>query len=169
MVRQRLQELSDDAAVAGVMLQLPLPTGIELAAVIEALDPGKDLDGIHPFNAGLVSRGGGGFAPSRAEAAVQILKRSRIPLAGRPAVVFGRSNVVGRPVQPLLIGGTNVLAGGTVVSAVDLPSVLPIAAAVTPVPGGVGPVTDAVLMRHLVRAARSQPVSGSPAAAEVAS
>jgi methylenetetrahydrofolate dehydrogenase (NADP+) / methenyltetrahydrofolate cyclohydrolase len=131
--------------------------------------------------------------------------------------VVGRGNVVGRPVQPLLIGedatvtchrrtrdldvqmrraevvleaagvpglvrghalqpgaviidcGINVLAGGTVVSAVDRPSVLPIAAAVTPVPGGVGPVTDAVLMRHLVRAARSQPVSGSPAAAEVAS
>lgn len=217
-VRQRLEGLSDVANVAGVILQLPLPAGIDLADVILALDPQKDLDGIHPFNAGLVSRGAGGFAPSCAEAALQILKRSRIPLAGRPAVVIGRSNVVGRPVQLLLIGehatvtvchrqtryldeqvrraevvvvaagvpglvhgralqpgavvidcGINVLAGGMVVGDVDLPSVLPVAGAVTPVPGGVGPVTNAVLMRHLVRASRARSGSGPPAVAEVTS
>ena len=90
--------------MAGVILQLPLPAGLELASIIDALDPRKDLDGIHPINAGLVSRGAGGFAPSCAEAAIEILKRAGIPMAGRPAVVVGRSNVVGRPAQLLLIG-----------------------------------------------------------------
>jgi methylenetetrahydrofolate dehydrogenase (NADP+)/methenyltetrahydrofolate cyclohydrolase len=198
-----LEALSADPVVAGVILQLPLPAGLQLGSVIGSLDPGKDLDGIHPLNAGLISRRAGGFAPSCAEAALQILRRSGIPLAGRPAVVIGRSNVVGRPAQLLLIEedatvtichrqtrdldeqvrraeivivaagspglvhgasirpgavvidcGINVLPDGRVVGDVDLPSVLPRASAVTPVPGGVGPVTNAVLMEHLVVAAR---------------
>jgi methylenetetrahydrofolate dehydrogenase (NADP+)/methenyltetrahydrofolate cyclohydrolase len=185
-----------------------------LASIIEGLDPRKDLDGIHPVNAGLISRGSGGFAPSCAEAAVEILKRAGTPLAGRAAVVVGRSNVVGRPAQLLLIGedatvtvchrktrdldaqvhqaeivvvaagvaglirgaavhpgatiidcGINVLADGTIVGDVDQASVLPVAGALTPVPGGVGPVTNAVLMRHLARAARLQLASRSPAGA----
>jgi methylenetetrahydrofolate dehydrogenase (NADP+)/methenyltetrahydrofolate cyclohydrolase len=204
-VRARLADLSSDSAVAGVILQLPLPAGLELASIIDALDPRKDLDGIHPVNAGRISRGSGGFAPSCAEAAIEILKRAGIVMAGRPAVVVGRSNVVGRPAQLLLIGedatvtvchrktrdldaqvrqaeivivaagvpglirgeaiqpgaavidcGINVLADGTIVGDVDQPSVLPVAGAITPVPGGVGPVTNAVLMRHLARAARMQ-------------
>jgi methylenetetrahydrofolate dehydrogenase (NADP+)/methenyltetrahydrofolate cyclohydrolase len=204
-VRATLEGLSADPAIAGVILQLPLPAGLQLAGIIDALDPRKDLDGIHPVNAGLISRGSGGLAPSCAEAAVQILKRSGIALAGRPAVVVGRSNVVGRPAQLLLIGedatvtvchrqtrdldaqvrraevvvvaagvaglirghavqpgavvvdcGINVLEDGSIVGDVDLPSVLPVAAAITPVPGGVGPVTNAVLMQHLASAARAQ-------------
>jgi len=217
-VRRTLEALSLDAAVTGVILQLPLPAGLEPGAIIEALDPMKDLDGIHPFNAGLIARGADGFAPSCAEAAIQILKRSRIPLAGRPAVVIGRSNVVGKPAQLLLIGehatvtvchrqtrdldaqigraevvivaagapglvrgqavrpgavvidcGINVLPDGTIAGDVDLPTVMPIASAVTPVPGGVGPVTNAVLMLHLVRAGRAQIGAGFPATAWVAS
>lgn len=205
VVRRILQDLSDDPAVAGVILQLPLPAGLELRGIVDAFDPRKDLDGIHPFNAGLISRGAEGFAPSCAEAAVQILKHSRTPLAGRPTVVVGRSNVVGKPAQLLLIRehatvtvchrqtrdldaqirqaevvvvaagvpglirghaiqpgavvidcGINVLEDGRVVGDVDLPSVMPVAGAVTPVPGGVGPVTNAVLMQHLARAARAQ-------------
>ena len=204
-VRATLSDLSSDPAVAGVILQLPLPAGLELPAVIDALDPAKDLDGIHPLNAGLVSRGTGGFAPSCAEAAVEILRRAAIPLVGRPAVVIGRSNVVGRPAQLLLTGedatvtvchrktrdlaaqvrraeivivaagspglihgdilqpgavvidcGINVLEDGTIVGDVDEASARPVAGALTPVPGGVGPVTNAVLMRHLARAARVQ-------------
>ena len=104
VVRSTLRSLSDDPAVSGVILQLPLPAGLDVRKIIEALDPLKDIDGIHPFNAGLISRGSVGFAPSCAEAALQTLKRSEIPLARRPAVVVGRSNVVGRPVQSLLIG-----------------------------------------------------------------
>jgi methylenetetrahydrofolate dehydrogenase (NADP+)/methenyltetrahydrofolate cyclohydrolase len=204
-VRDRLAELSADRVVAGIILQLPLPARLELTGIIEGLDPRKDLDGVHPVNAGLISRGSGGFAPSCAEAAVEILKRAGTPLAGRPAVVVGRSNVVGRPAQLLLIGedatvtvchrktrdldaqvrqaeivvvaagvaglirgpavrpgatvidcGINVLDDGTIVGDVDQASVLPVAGALTPVPGGVGPVTNAVLMRHLARAARLQ-------------
>jgi methylenetetrahydrofolate dehydrogenase (NADP+)/methenyltetrahydrofolate cyclohydrolase len=204
-IRETLHEASEDPAVGGVILQLPLPSGLSPDDVIDALDPGKDLDGIHPRNAGLVSRRTGGFAPSCAEAALQILRRSGIPLAGRPTVVVGRSNVVGRPAGLLLTAedatvtvchrltrgldallrqaeivvvaagspglvrgddlrpgvvvidcGINVLSDGRIVGDVDLPSVLPVASAVTPVPGGVGPVTNAVLMAHLVRAARAQ-------------
>jgi methylenetetrahydrofolate dehydrogenase (NADP+)/methenyltetrahydrofolate cyclohydrolase len=213
-----LDALSQDQAVAGVILQLPLPPACMVGDVIGALDPAKDLDGIHPLNAGLVSRRAGGFAPSCAEAALQILRRSAIPLAGRPAVVIGRSNVVGRPAQLLLIEedatvtvchrrtrdlddqirraeivvvaagapglvrghavqpgavvidcGINVLADGRVVGDVDLPSVLPVAGALTPVPGGVGPVTNAVLMEHLARAAQAQLGERSAAASAVVS
>jgi methylenetetrahydrofolate dehydrogenase (NADP+)/methenyltetrahydrofolate cyclohydrolase len=204
-VRATLGELSRDPAVAGIILQLPLPAGLELPAVIDALDPIKDLDGVHPLNAGLVSRGTGGFAPSCAEAAVEILKRAAVPLVGRRAAVIGRSNVVGRPAQLLLTGedatvtvchrrtrdlaaqvrqaevvivaagspglihgdilqpgavvvdcGINVLEDGTIVGDVDEASARLVAGALTPVPGGVGPVTNAILMRHLARAARLQ-------------
>jgi methylenetetrahydrofolate dehydrogenase (NADP+)/methenyltetrahydrofolate cyclohydrolase len=204
-IRTTLRELSDDPAVGGVILQLPLPAGLDTRSIIEALDPIKDLDGIHPLNAGLVARGADGFAPSCAEAALQILRRSDIPLKGRPTAVVGRSNVVGKPAQLLLIGedatvtvchrqtrdlaaqvrqaevvivaagvpgligadaiqpgavvidcGINVDTEGRVVGDVDFDSVTPVAAAVTPVPGGVGPVTNAVLMNHLARAARAQ-------------
>lgn len=203
--RATLRELSDDGSVAGVILQLPLPVGVRLRGLIEELDPVKDLDGIHPYNAGLISRGEPGFAPSCAEAAVQILKRTGISIAGRSAVVVGRSNVVGRPAQSLLIRenatvtvchrqtrdlkaqvrqaeivvvaagepglidadairpgavvvdcGINVLSDGSITGDVDLPSVVTRASVVTPVPGGVGPVTNAVLMQHLARAARAQ-------------
>lgn len=204
-IRATLRELSRDPVVGGVILQLPLPAGLDTGAIIAALDPRKDLDGIHPLNAGLVARGEDGFAPSCAEAALQILKRSGIPIAGRPAVVIGRSNVVGKPAQLLLMGesatvtvchrqtrdlaeqvrraeivivaagvpglirgdaiaagavvidcGINVDDAGNVVGDVDLDSVVPVASAVTTVPGGVGPVTNAVLMNHLARAARAQ-------------
>jgi methylenetetrahydrofolate dehydrogenase (NADP+)/methenyltetrahydrofolate cyclohydrolase len=217
-VCRTLDSLSHDEAVAGVILQLPLPPGLHLGGIIGALDPTKDLDGIHPVNAGLISRRAGGFAPSCAEAALQILRRSQIQLAGRAAVVIGRSNVVGRPAQLLLIEedatvtichrrtrdlddqirraeivvvaagspglvrgpsvrpgavvidcGINVLADGHVVGDVDLPSVLPVAGALTPVPGGVGPVTNAVLMEHLARAARAELRARLPTGQAVAS
>jgi methylenetetrahydrofolate dehydrogenase (NADP+) / methenyltetrahydrofolate cyclohydrolase len=216
-VRATLHDLSKDPAVAGIILQLPLPADLDLLAVVDALDPSKDLDGVHPLNAGFVSRGTGGFAPSCAEAAIEMLRRADIPLLGRPAVVVGRSNVVGRPVQLLLLRedatvtvchrrtrdlveevrraeivivaagspglirgdalrpgavvidcGINVLDDGTIAGDVDEASVRPVASVLTPVPGGVGPVTNAILMRHLARAARQQLASGgrlSPAPA----
>ena len=204
-LREVLADLSADASIGGVIIQQPLPAHIDMRRAIGALDPHKDIDGIHPLDAGLVSRGHLGFAPSCAEAAIVILRAYGIPLAGRPAVVVGRSNVVGRPAAILLtrehatvtvchrqtvdLGaelrradvviaaagsphlvrgddvrpgavlidcGINVLPDGSVVGDVDIDSVSPIAAAVSPVPGGVGPVTNAVLMDHLARAVRVQ-------------
>jgi methylenetetrahydrofolate dehydrogenase (NADP+)/methenyltetrahydrofolate cyclohydrolase len=204
-LRAALRDLSSDPSIGGVIVQQPLPAHLELRRVIGALDPRKDIDGLHPFNAGLVSRGHLGFAPSCAEAALVMLRVYEVPLAGRPAVVVGRSNVVGRPAQLMLIRehatvtvchrqtvdlrvelrraevvvvaagaphlvrgedvrpgavlidcGINVLSDGAVVGDVDMASVAPVAAAVTPVPGGVGPVTNAVLMDHLARAVHVQ-------------
>jgi methylenetetrahydrofolate dehydrogenase (NADP+)/methenyltetrahydrofolate cyclohydrolase len=204
-LRGVLEELSADPSIGGVIIQQPLPAHLDLRRVIGALQPHKDIDGIHPLDAGLVSRGHLGFAPSCAEAAIVILRAYAIPLAGSRAVVVGRSNVVGRPaaimltrehatvtvchrqtvdlaselrradvivvaagsphlvrgedVRPgavLIDCGINVREDGSVVGDVDIDSVSPVAAAVTLVPGGVGPVTNAVLMDHLARAVRVQ-------------
>src|SRR6185437_7764747 len=81
----------------------PLPDGLPLATVIDVLDPSKDVDGIHPRNAGLLALGYDGFLPTTAHAAVEILKRSGIEIDGRRAVVVGRSNVVGKPAAMLLL------------------------------------------------------------------
>jgi methylenetetrahydrofolate dehydrogenase (NADP+)/methenyltetrahydrofolate cyclohydrolase len=192
--------LSADADVGGIILQLPLPPHIPRAEVSDSLDPDKDLDGIHPRNAGLVAQGFDAFVPSCAEAALTILKASGVSVAGRRAVVIGRSPVVGKPAALLLLRehatvtvchrrtrdlagevrgaeivvvaagspglvtgdmvrpgavvvdcGINV-ADGHVVGDVDAESVGRIAGALTPVPGGVGPVTNAVLLRHLAQA-----------------
>ncbi len=199
-VAEAVARESDDPSVAGIILQLPLPSHADLTVVREALDPGKDIDGIGPRSAGLLELGADSFYPSCAEAAVVILKRSGIEVRGRRAVVIGRSNVVGKPVALLLLrehatvtvchrqtrdlgaetrradlvvvaaGSPGLVTGdlirpgavvvdcginvvdGAILGDVDAPSVLPVAEALTPVPGGVGPVTNALLMEHLVRA-----------------
>ncbi len=203
-LRRRIVELNLDPLVSGIIVQMPLPKRIPLTAVIETLDPAKDIDGIHPLNAGLMTLGYQGFLPTTAQAAVEILKRSEIELAGRNAVVIGRSNVVGKPASILLLRehatvtvchsktrdlpgmvrtgdivivaagraglvtgemlkpgavvvdiGINVV-GGRLVGDVDFESAKDVVSAITPVPGGVGPVTNALLLTHLMRAARAQ-------------
>ncbi|MGO9179444.1 MAG: bifunctional 5,10-methylenetetrahydrofolate dehydrogenase/5,10-methenyltetrahydrofolate cyclohydrolase [Candidatus Limnocylindrales bacterium] len=202
-LRERLRELSSDPGVTGVILQLPLPRRISLRAVVGALDPAKDVDGITPLNAGLLAMGYPAFAPATAQAAAEILDRSGRSLEGLHAVVIGRSNVVGRPVAQLLLrrhctvtichtrtrdlgshtrqadvlvvaagspglvrgdmlkpGATVVDVGTTVVDGrivgdVDVTSAAGVAGVMTPVPGGVGPVTNAVLMEHVMLAARN--------------
>jgi methylenetetrahydrofolate dehydrogenase (NADP+) / methenyltetrahydrofolate cyclohydrolase len=192
-----------DPGVAGIIVQMPLPTQVELLAVIRAIDPTKDIDGIHPANAGLLELGYSAFAPSCARASVEILRRHGFKLAGLDAVVIGRSNVVGKPAHlllmrehatvtvchrqtrdlaaavrradvivvaagsPGLVHGDMVKTGaivvdcgitvvdGTVVGDVDEPSVSLVASALTPVPGGVGPLTNAILLEHFLSAARS--------------
>lgn len=200
-VRQHLRELNADPLVAGIIVQMPLPRRIPLSAVIDTLDPAKDIDGLHPRNAGLMTLGYDGFLPTTAHAAVEILKRSGIPLEGRQAVVVGRSNVVGKPAALLLLRenatvtvchsrtmdlaeqtrradvlvvaagrpglitgdmlkrgavvidvGINVV-GDRIVGDVDFESAKDVASAITPVPGGVGPVTNALLLTHLLTAA----------------
>jgi methylenetetrahydrofolate dehydrogenase (NADP+)/methenyltetrahydrofolate cyclohydrolase len=203
-LRRQILELNEDPLVSGIIVQMPLPEGLPLATVIDTLDPAKDVDGIHPRNAGLLALGYDGFLPTTAHAAVEILKRSGIQIDGRRAVVVGRSNVVGKPAAHLLLRenatvtichshtrdlasqlksaeivvvaagrpglitgdvlqpgatvvdvGINVVEGG-IVGDVAFESASRVAGAITPVPGGVGPVTNALLMEHVMRAARSQ-------------
>ena len=202
-LRHRIEELNQDPLVSGVIVQMPLPKRIPLRAVIDTIDPLKDIDGLHPRNAGLLALGHEGFIPATAQAAVEILKRSGFALEGLNAVVIGRSNVVGKPAAQLLLRenctvtvchrktrdlarevrradvvvvaaghpglvdgtmlkrgalvvdvGINVVGDG-IVGDVETASARRVAAAITPVPGGVGPVTNAILMQHLMRAARA--------------
>lgn len=209
-VRRQIRLLNEDPLVAGIIVQMPLPKRVPLTAVIETLDPAKDIDGIHPLNAGLMALGYQGFLPATAHASVELLKRSGIPLEGRHAVVVGRSNVVGKPAAILLlrenatvtvchsrtrdlasvvrtgdvvvvaIGRPGLITGdmlkpgavvvdvginvvdGKLVGDVDHESAGAVVSAITPVPGGVGPVTNALLLSHLMRAARDQVAASIP-------
>jgi methylenetetrahydrofolate dehydrogenase (NADP+) / methenyltetrahydrofolate cyclohydrolase len=199
-----IRELNADPSIDGVIVQMPLPPTIRLRTVIDAIDPAKDIDGIHPLNAGLLRLGYDGFLPATAHAAVEILRRSGIELAGRDALVIGRSAVVGMPAafllvqedatvtvahsrtrdlaghvaradivvvaagQPGLVTGAMLKPGAVVVDVginlveghvrgdVDFESARDVASAITPVPGGVGPLTNALLLTHLIRAAERQ-------------
>jgi methylenetetrahydrofolate dehydrogenase (NADP+) / methenyltetrahydrofolate cyclohydrolase len=212
-VTHSIAALNADPEVAGIIVQMPLPPTIRLRAVVDAIDPAKDIDGIHPLNAGLLRLGYDGFLPATAHAAVEILRRSGIAIEGRRAVVIGRSAVVGMPAafllvrenatvtvchsrtrdlahhvrdaeivvvaagHPGLVTGEMLLPGavvvdvginvvdGSIVGDVDFESAKRVASAITPVPGGVGPLTNALLLAHLVRAAQAQlpPDAGPPA------
>jgi methylenetetrahydrofolate dehydrogenase (NADP+)/methenyltetrahydrofolate cyclohydrolase len=203
-VTAAIRALNDDPFVAGIIVQMPLPPEVRLRAVVDAIDPAKDIDGIHPVNAGLLRLGFEGFLPATAHAAIEMLHRYDIPIEGREAVVIGRSNVVGMPVafmlvrehatvtvchsrtrdlaaevaraeilvvaagRPGLIQGSMLrpgvvvvdvginVVGDAIVGDVDMASARLVAGAITPVPGGVGPVTNALLLTHLVRAAVTQ-------------
>ena len=207
--------LNADPSVNGIIVQMPLPATIRLRAVINAIDPDKDIDGIHPLNAGLLRLGYDGFLPATAHAAVEILRRSGIELEGKRAVVVGRSAVVGMPAAFLLVqenatvtvchsrtrdlehhvrdaeilvvaaGHPGLIRGpmlrrgvvvvdvginvvdGALVGDVDFESARQVASAITPVPGGVGPLTNALLLAHLIRAAQRQEAArpADPAAA----
>ena len=102
-VASTIRDLNADPTVDGVIVQMPLPPTIRLRAVVDAIDPAKDIDGIHPMNAGLLRLGYEGFLPATAHAAVEILRRSGIEIEGRDAVVIGRSQVVGMPAAFLLV------------------------------------------------------------------
>lgn len=196
--------LDEDPSVAGIIVQQPLPDCIPLRVVLDTLDPRKDIDGIHPLNAGLLALGYEGYLPATAHASVELLKRSGIELAGKHAAVVGRSNVIGKPAAQLLlrehatvtmchsrtpdlaavlrqadvvvvavgraqlVNGDMLKPGAVVVDVginvtdqglvgdVDFASASKVASAITPVPGGVGPLTNAILLTHLMRAARDQ-------------
>jgi methylenetetrahydrofolate dehydrogenase (NADP+)/methenyltetrahydrofolate cyclohydrolase len=202
---QELLELVDrlnrDAAVDGILVQLPLPSHIDEQRVIEAVDPAKDVDGFHPVNAGRLSLGLEGLVAGTPTGILTLLEEYDVPLSGARAVVVGRSNIVGKPVallllaqnatvtichsrtadlaahtreadvlvvavgQPNLISPEMVKEGATVVDVgmnrtpeglrgdVD-PAVAERAGLMTPVPGGVGPMTIASLLRNTVKAAR---------------
>ena len=199
-----LHRLSEDRTVSGIIVQMPLPAGIGLKVVVDAIDPLKDIDGIHPLNAGLLRLGYEGFVPATAHAALEMLERSGVTIPGAEAVVIGRSPVVGMPVafmlvkngatvtvchsrtrdlaahtrradivvvaagHPGLVTGAMLKPGAVVIDVginvvdghlvgdVDFATAREVASAITPVPGGVGPLTNALLLAHLVRAAQRQ-------------
>jgi methylenetetrahydrofolate dehydrogenase (NADP+)/methenyltetrahydrofolate cyclohydrolase len=98
-----VERLNDDPAVHGILVQLPLPTGIDEHRIIEALDPRKDVDGFHPENAGRLLTGLPGFVPCTPAGIVELLRRNEIEMSGRRAVILGRSNIVGKPMAVLLL------------------------------------------------------------------
>ena len=201
-----IERLNGDPEVDGILVQLPLPAGMDADRVIEAIDPAKDVDGFHPVNVGRLSAGRDALVPCTPQGCMILLRGARTELAGLDAVVVGRSNIVGKPVAQLLLAAhctvtiahsrTRGLAercrradiliaaagrpgmvgdgwikpgavvidvginriekpdGGTgLVGDVDFPAARAVAGAITPVPGGVGPMTIACLLRNTVIAA----------------
>lgn len=194
-----VRDLSDDAAVSGILVQMPLPAQVDSEAVIEAVDPVKDVDGLHPFNAGRLFLGSPVVRPCTPAGILELLDHYEVPVEGKQAVVVGRSNIVGKPAALLLLGrnatvtichsrtqrlaeitrGADVLVaaigktfyiepemvkpGAAVVdvgvSRVDgrlvgdvHPDVAGVAGWLTPSPGGVGPLTRAMLVHNTLAA-----------------
>jgi methylenetetrahydrofolate dehydrogenase (NADP+)/methenyltetrahydrofolate cyclohydrolase len=98
-----IRDLNDDPNVHGILVQLPLPQQIDDREILEAIDPAKDVDGFHPMNVGRLSQGVESLVPCTPAGVIQILKRSDIGIAGRHAVIVGRSNIVGKPMAMLLL------------------------------------------------------------------
>ncbi len=201
--------LNADPAVHGILVQLPLPNRIDANAVIDAVDPAKDVDGFHPVNAGLLACGRAALAPCTPLGCLMLLEDALGDLSGANAVVLGRSNIVGKPMAQLLLGanctvtiahsrtrdlaavcrGADILIaavgraemvrgdwirpGATVIDVginrvprddgksrlvgdVAFDEARAVAGAITPVPGGVGPMTIACLLRNTLTACRRQ-------------
>jgi methylenetetrahydrofolate dehydrogenase (NADP+)/methenyltetrahydrofolate cyclohydrolase len=220
-----VDRLNNDPEVDGILIQLPLPGTIDAAAILDRIDPAKDVDGFHPENVGLLQQGRPRLVPCTPAGVMEMFRREEIEIKGRRAVVVGRSDIVGKPMAMLLlhshatvtichsrtrdlqavtrgaeiliaavgvrslIGPDHVADGAVVVDVgmhrvtdpevvnelwpgnekklaaferrgavlagdVDFTRVAPKAAAITPVPGGVGPLTIAMLMSNTVKAAR---------------
>ena len=200
-----IRRLNEDPSVNGILVQLPLPRHISVDAVIEAIDPAKDVDGFHIQNVGSLTVGDGkGYVPCTPGGVIELLKRSDIPIDGQNCVVVGRSNLVGKPAAILLLrengtvtvchshtrnlheicrsadilvvaigkahflNGADIKEGAAVIDVginrteqglvgdVDTESCMGIAGYITPVPGGVGPMTIAMLMKNTLAAYRVQ-------------
>jgi methylenetetrahydrofolate dehydrogenase (NADP+)/methenyltetrahydrofolate cyclohydrolase len=202
-----IERLNADPAVHGILVQLPLPKGIDEAAVVDAVSPFKDVDGFGPVSLGLLAAGRPRFLACTPFGVMKLLERNNIPVAGKHVVIVGRSNIVGRPLSLMLsLKGTDatvtvchsrtpdvgavtrqadivvmaiglpeylkagmVRPGAVVIDVgmnrrpdktwtgdVDFPAVSQVAAAITPVPGGVGPMTITMLLYNTLQAARLQ-------------
>jgi methylenetetrahydrofolate dehydrogenase (NADP+)/methenyltetrahydrofolate cyclohydrolase len=197
----QVEALNADDSVDGVLVQLPLPPQVDEARVIRTIAPVKDVDGLHPFNAGELFLDRPTLAPATPSGVLELLTEYKIPLSGARAVVMGRSELVGKPVAMMLLRqnatvtmchsrtvdlARHTLDADVLVAAVGVPAVVTadmvkqgaavidvginrtegglvgdvapdaaeLAAFITPVPGGVGPMTIAMLLRNTVKAAR---------------
>jgi len=198
-----IKKLNKDKFIHGILVQLPLPKHISTEKIIAAIDPRKDVDGFHPYNVGGLVTGTPLFIPCTPRGIMELLSRSGIELAGKEAVVVGRSNIVGKPIALLLLAqnatvtmchsktkdlpavtgradvliaaigkphmikanmvkegavvidvGVNRLENGKLAGDVAFDEVAAKASFITPVPGGVGPMTIAMLMKNTLDAAR---------------
>jgi len=207
-----VHQLNADDQVSGILVQLPLPRGIDPLAVLDAIDPRKDIDGFHAENVGLMLQGRPRFLPCTPLGILQILHRSNLPVSGKQVCIIGRSDIVGKPLaamlmqrsgpfgkpyanatvtvchsqtddlagiaagadllvaaigQPEFVTADMVRPGATVIDVginrvgsklvgdVDYAGVSQVAGAITPVPGGVGPLTVTMLLSNTLRAARN--------------
>ena len=201
----KVRELNEDPAINGILVQLPLPKGLDANEVIRAISPLKDVDGFHPQSVGALSIGLPGFKSCTPAGIIELIKRSGIETEGRECVIVGRSNIVGKPMAMMMIRenatvtvahsrtvdlpavcrradilitavgrakmfnreyvkpgaavidcGMNRDENGKLCGDVDYEDVFPVASAITPVPGGVGPMTVAMLMKNCLDSARIQ-------------
>lgn len=206
-LEELVRSLNDDPAVAGILVQMPLPAHLDAEEVVAAIDPAKDVDGFHPLNLGRLVRGLPGLRPCTPAGIMEMLDAYGIDPAGKNAVIVGRSSIVGKPMSLMLLARNATISvahshtdprelaricqsadilvaacgsakmikgpwlrpGATVIDVgmdrdengklcgdVDFASAELVAGAITPVPGGVGPMTRAMLMSNVVMAARLQ-------------
>jgi len=203
-VAQVIAELSDDPAVSGILLQLPVPEPLDGKALVNAIPPEKDVDGLTAYNAGLLATNAPGLRPCTPSGVIELLDRYGVELHGKEAVMVGRSHLVGRPTArillarnatvtvahrftpdlariasradvlvtatgvPGLITPAHVKPGAVVIDVgitrtehglvgdVEFDAVKDVAGLITPVPGGVGPMTIAMLLRNTLLAAQLQ-------------
>jgi methylenetetrahydrofolate dehydrogenase (NADP+) / methenyltetrahydrofolate cyclohydrolase len=200
---ERVARLNADPAVHGILVQLPLPKPVDALRVLDAVSPAKDVDGFHDENLGALLAGKPGLVPCTPAGVMRLLEHAALPLAGRRAVVIGRSNIVGKPLALLLLQrdatvtichsksknieaiaaeadilvaaigraklvgaamvkpgacvvdvGVNRLPDGTLAGDVDFHAAKEVAGWITPVPGGVGPMTIAMLLENCLYAAQ---------------
>ncbi|WP_428538065.1 bifunctional methylenetetrahydrofolate dehydrogenase/methenyltetrahydrofolate cyclohydrolase FolD [Rhodopila sp.] len=199
---EAIRNLNDDPTIDGILVQLPLPRGTDAPAVIEAIDPAKDVDGFHPMNVGRLAEGRPNLVPCTPLGVMKLLRAAGVTTAGARAVVLGRSAIVGRPLASMLLAadatvtiahshtrdlpaecrradiliaavgkpemvkadwicpgsavidvGINRMQDGRLTGDVAFAACKAVAGAITPVPGGVGPMTVACLLENTLTAA----------------
>ncbi len=200
--------MNKNPLIDGILVQLPLPQHIDTTAILEAIDPNKDVDGFHPYNVGRVTAGLDGFIPATPYGVMELLKEYDIDLQGKDVCVVGASNIVGKPLATLLLNanatidvchiytkdlkahtskadivcvgvgvvdlikedmikegavvidiGINRLDNGKLVGDVAYDTVAPKCSYITPVPGGVGPMTIAMLLQNTIKAAKQRKIA----------
>jgi methylenetetrahydrofolate dehydrogenase (NADP+)/methenyltetrahydrofolate cyclohydrolase len=200
-----IRQLNQDDTVDGILVQLPLPRGLRSQQILDEIDPKKDVDGFHPVNVGALWSGLEALVPCTPRGSIRLLEEAKVELAGKRALVVGRSNIVGKPMAALLlarhatvtiahsktanlpercreadilvaaIGQSKMIKGdwlkpgaavidvgmnrdenGTLCGDVDTAAAMSVAGAITPVPGGVGPMTIAMLLDNTLIAATAR-------------